>query len=140
MKHKHKTFKKLGALIFLLTSTMIVTSCDLASIISEIASNIESSSNIDDPKYQIYLLAKESGYNGTYEEWLESIKGDQIELRVNNNNIEWKYSNESSWTILTSLSNLKGENGETPKIGYNGNWWIGNNDTGISATGPKGAE
>lgn len=31
-----------------------------------------------------------------------------------------------------------GENGLTPYVGENGNWWIGGSDTGIPATGPEG--
>ena len=31
-----------------------------------------------------------------------------------------------------------GTDGKTPYIGDNGNWWIGNHDTGVSATGEKG--
>lgn len=31
------------------------------------------------------------------------------------------------------LAGLKGEPGETPFIGDNGNWWIGTNDTGVKA-------
>ena len=31
-----------------------------------------------------------------------------------------------------------GENGNTPYIGSNGNWWINNQDTGIKAEGEKG--
>ena len=31
-------------------------------------------------------MAANSGYSGTYEEWLESIAGDQIELTVQNHN------------------------------------------------------
>ena len=30
-----------------------------------------------------------------------------------------------------------GKDGQTPRIGENGNWWIGEQDTGISATGPN---
>lgn len=30
---------------------------------------------------------------------------------------------------------LKGEDGETPKIGENGNWWIGDTDSGVAAQG-----
>lgn len=29
-------------------------------------------------------------------------------------------------------------NGITPRIGANGNWWIGNEDTGVSASGTSG--
>lgn len=32
----------------------------------------------------------------------------------------------------------KGDDGITPHIGKNGNWFIGEKDTGISATGPRG--
>lgn len=30
----------------------------------------------------------------------------------------------------------KGEKGDTPYIGENGNWWIGDTDTGVTAQGP----
>lgn len=33
---------------------------------------------------------------------------------------------------------LKGENGLTPFIGENGNWWIGDTDTGVNAQGGSG--
>ena len=62
-----------------------------------------------DQKEIIYNLAVESGYTGTYEEWLESIKGDYIELSVTNTHIVWKYSNESAWRDLIELSKLSGE-------------------------------
>ena len=32
-----------------------------------------------------------------------------------------------------------GENGETPYVGENGNWWLGNTDTGVKAEGQDGA-
>ena len=31
-----------------------------------------------------------------------------------------------------------GKDGLTPHIGENGNWWLGDTDTGVCATGPKG--
>ena len=33
---------------------------------------------------------------------------------------------------------FNGKPGDSPYIGENGNWFIGNNDTGVSATGPQG--
>lgn len=104
---------------------------------------------------QIYELAKAQGYEGTYEEWLDSLKGDQIELRISQDGkyIQWRYSSSSSWQNLIPLSDISGENGQdgkdgldgkdgqdgedglTPHVGENGNWWIGNEDTGISAHG-----
>ena len=38
----------------------------------------------------------------------------------------------------TSSPTQTAKDGETPYIGENGNWWIGEVDTGVPATGPKG--
>jgi hypothetical protein len=139
---------------------------------------------------QIYNLGVSSELiiDITYEEWLESIKGDkgdqgepgkdgrevtfrvtndfiqwsydsvewanlisidlligpkgddakQVEFRVNNHYLEWKYADVNIWTTLFDLSTLNGENGITPHIGGNGNWYIGSTDTGIQALGTQG--
>ena len=39
---------------------------------------------------------------------------------------------------LDSLKLQKGEDGATPEIGANGNWWIGGTDTGVKAAGQDG--
>lgn len=64
----------------------------------------------NDQIYQIYQLALSDGYEGTYEQWLESIKGKD------------------------------GENGHTPviTIGDNGNWFVDEIDTGVKAQGEPG--
>ena len=55
----------------------------------------------------IYQLALDSDYfEGTYEEWLETVRGPQ---------------------------GLPGEDGKTPYIGENGNWFIDKTDTGVFA-------
>lgn len=64
---------------------------------------------------EIYELAKESGFKGTYEEWIASITGE------------------------------KGDPGHSPivTIGPNGNWFIDGNDSDILAkgeTGPQGEQ
>ena len=41
-------------------------------------------------------------------------------------------------SCLSSAENQTGNDGVTPHIGENGNWWIGDVDTGYSATGEKG--
>ena len=38
----------------------------------------------------------------------------------------------------TGAAGKDGEDGVTPHIGENGNWWVGDTDTGVSAKGPKG--
>ena len=77
--------------------------------------------------------------------------GREIELRVDGGYIQWKYNTdpESSWKNLIALSALQGDkgdkgdpgtdgqdgedgaDGQTPYIGDNGNWWIGNTDTAL---------
>ena len=66
----------------------------------------------DDPRYQIYLKAKDAGYSGTYQEWLDSIRGDEVELRVADNYIQMKYKTSSLWGNLLSLDELKGSDGK----------------------------
>ena len=75
----------------------------------------------DDARYAIYELAKANEYNGTYEEWLDSIKGDKIELKVINDELKWKYSEEadSAFKTLVSLSTLKGKDGADGEDGKN---------------------
>ena len=73
-----------------------------------------------DQKEAIYKLAVESGYTGTYEEWLESIKGDYIELSVTSTHIVWKYANESIWRNLIELSKLSGLQGAAGSNGADG--------------------
>ena len=85
------------------------------------STNDSSTSNVDTDQYNIYLLAQNSGYSGTYEEWLESIRGDQIELLLNSENkIVWKYSKEpdSSYRVLLDVSKLKGDTGESGLSAY----------------------
>lgn len=47
-----------------------------------------------------------------------------------------------NWWIGDKDTGVKasGNDGLTPKIGQNGNWWIGNKDTGVSAQGVKGLD
>ena len=59
-----------------------------------------------DPRNQIYLSAVSAGYQGTYEEWLNSIKGDAIELKVADGYIQMKYKQETAWTNLLQLETL----------------------------------
>lgn len=93
----------------------------------------------------IYNLAVEADeFDGTYEEWLESVRGPQGEpgkqvlLQVNNGYIQWQYVGETTWENLIEISSLigpkgsSGADGQTPYIGENGNWWIGEVDTQIN--------
>jgi len=71
-------------------------------------------------QYIIYMLAQNSGYTGTYEEWLESIREDRIVIKVEDNKIMWKYNQEENYTTLFDLSSIKGETGEQGPQGEKG--------------------
>lgn len=64
-----------------------------------------------------YEVAQKNGFDGTEKEWLASLKGA---------------------TGAAGADGKDGENGKTPYIGDNGNWYIGNDDTGKPSKGAKG--
>ncbi len=72
-----------------------------------------------------YEIAVENGFEGTEAEWLESLKGQN-----GSNGQDGKPGQQGP----------AGENGQTPYIGENGNWFIGTTDTGIKAEGTDGAD
>ena len=80
-----------------------------------------------------YEVAVENGFEGTEEEWLLSLQGKSAyEIAV-----ELGYEGtEEQW--IASLKGEDGEPGTTPHIGQNGNWFIGDVDTGVSAGGQNG--
>ena len=97
-------------------------------------------------QYEIYLLAKESGYTGTYEDWLESIKGQDgvgilkiektaTEGLVDTYTITYTNGSISTFKVTNGTNGIQGEKGEdghTPIITIqNGNWFIDGIDTGF---------
>lgn len=50
----------------------------------------------------------------------------------------WFVWNEAQQQYVTTGVNATGADGVTPHIGGNGNWFIGDTDTGVPATGPRG--
>ena len=58
-----------------------------------------------------YDIAVSQGYEGSEEEWIESLKG---------------------------AAGDSGADGDSPYIGENGNWWVGDTDTGVSSISPNG--
>lgn len=54
----------------------------------------------------------------------------------------WANNGDSEWTIIHPFSGIKGQDGtdgQTPYI-QNNNWYIGNTNTGVPATGPQGTQ
>lgn len=70
--------------------------------------------------------------------------GREIQIQNNGTAIQWRYVGDVSWTDLVQLSDITGakgdpgENGITPTIGVNGNWYLGETDTGKLSRGEKG--
>lgn len=70
--------------------------------------------------------------------------GREIEIQNNGTAIQWRYAGDDDWTDLVQLSDITGakgdpgENGITPTIGENGNWYLGDEDTGKPSRGEKG--
>ena len=82
----------------------------------------------------------------------DGAKGDKGEtgttpqLKIGEDNL-WQvsYDNGATWVSLgvkatgeAGKDGEDGKNGLTPHIGENGNWWVGDTDTGVSAKGDKG--
>ena len=68
----------------------------------------------------------------------------QLRINADTNMWEVSYDNGATWTSLnvnaTGVDGQDGADGLTPYIGGNGNWWIGDTDTGIKAAGTDGAD
>ena len=52
---------------------------------------------------------------------------------------EITFVDNNSYELIVPFG-IDGTHGETPYIGSNGNWWIGNNDLGVKVTGEKGVQ
>ena len=64
-----------------------------------------------------------------------------MDLRVADGYIQYSTDSGSTWTNLIAMADLKGADGITPHIGDNGNWYLGEEDTGKPSrgeTGPQG--
>ena len=84
--------------------------------------------------YEVAVMM--DGYDGTVEEWLESLIGNGIESAVMNND----YTLTLNFTDGTNFttSSLRGTDGYSPYIGGNGDWFVWDEerhtyiDTGIN--------
>jgi S1-C subfamily serine protease len=103
-------------------STTVVTTTTTSSINSTTTETVD---ELYETLNYIYNLAVEaSAFSGTYEEWLETVRGPQglpgaagkeVTLKVESGYIKWQYVGDSSWTNLIDLELLKGEDGTDGK-------------------------
>lgn len=92
-------------------------------------------------------LKGEKGDNGkdgidgksAYEVWKEYIAAGTIANPHDPTQI-WDGKNNSQADFWYFLTGATGENGKTPEVGVNGNWFIGGVDTGIPARGKDGKD
>lgn len=99
-----------------------------------------------------YQLAVENGFDGTLAEWLASLVGEQGpqgeqgeqgpqgEQGEQGPQGEQGEQGEQGPQGEQGEQGPQGEDGLTPFIGENGNWWIGQVDTGIAAEGAQGQQ
>ncbi|MDD4078017.1 MAG: InlB B-repeat-containing protein, partial [Bacilli bacterium] len=78
-------------------------------------------SELDKKRNEMYQMALSDGYEGTYEEWLQFIKGEQgspgkdgrdIELIVEEGMIKWRHIGDAEWHVLIYVEELIGLQGE----------------------------
>jgi len=87
----------------------------------------------------IFLKGKD-GANGlsAYEIWKE-----QVETGLDNPHnpgTDWPKDQITLQDFWYYLSGAPGQDGVTPHVGENGNWWIGDTDTGVPARGKDGKD
>ena len=87
------------------------------------------------------LVKKLAGSGGGSGAGTPGKDGREIEIQNNGTAIQWRYAGDDDWTDLVQLSDItgaKGDPGTTPTIGENGNWYLGETDTGKPSRGEKG--
>lgn len=96
--------------------------------------------------YESYVAyAEENGETPlSYEEWLASIKGEKGDKgdtgangKDGKNGVDGKDGTNGKDGV-NGTNGKDGADGKTPYIGANGNWWIGETDTGVKAAGKDG--
>ena len=75
-----------------------------------------------------YEVAQKNGFDGTEEEWLESLKGAD------------GYAPKKGIDYFDGQDGNPGKDGATPTIGENGNWFINGVDTGKPSRGEAGSK
>ena len=67
-----------------------------------------------------YQIALKQGFQGSEQEWIDSIKGDQVVLKRQNYKLYWKYAEEVKWKMLIDLTDLSDYNNLTHRPTING--------------------
>jgi len=104
------------------TTEPITQSTTQTQVTTEVTTEITTEDELTVQLKYIYNLAVNEGdFDGTYVEWLETVRGPQglpgeagreIELQAVSGILEWRYVGETTWTDLFDLNTLEGEDGQ----------------------------
>lgn len=101
------------------TSATTTRSQTTSSITTEISTTEESALTVQ-LKYIYNLAVEANAFDGTYEQWLETVRGPQglpgedgreVLFRVTADYLQWQYSGDTTWSNLVNLTELKGDAG-----------------------------
>ena len=65
--------------------------------------------------------------------------GNDKDSYIDTNTWNYYVKENGVWVLKGNIAGNNGTNGTTPHIGNNGNWWIGETDTGVAAYGNSGS-
>ena len=134
---------------FLVSMLVVLSTIGLSACVANKDLTDEEEDDRDPKILEIFQLYQDNGGTLTYEEWLASIKGekgdkgDQGEKGdkgdkgdPGKNGQDGKDGQDGTNGIdgKDGQDGVDGKDGDTPYIGENGNWWVGDVDTGVNAT------
>ncbi|XMB72031.1 leucine-rich repeat protein [Mycoplasmatota bacterium WC30] len=109
------------------TTATTVTTTNTSNVTTDNTTTIITRLDLDIRLLSIYDLAVQAEvFEGTYEEWLETVQGPQgdpgteVLLQVASGYIQWQYVGETEWTNLVELATLVGPAGADGIDGING--------------------
>lgn len=74
-----------------------------------------------------------------FDQWKDMIADGSVD-NPHNPDSKWPAGNNTVQDFWYFLTGATGESGQTPHIGDNGHWFVGNEDTGIAAQGEAGKD
>lgn len=79
--------------------------------------------------FSAYQIAQKNGFEGSEEEWLESLRRDEIEFQSFGTVLSWRYKTDENWTPIVDFDDLFGEvieqkadKDSLSKVATSGNW------------------
>lgn len=102
--------KKIVSILCLITVLGLLFGCSLDGLIVPPGNVVTE----DNGKNAVYLSAKDTGFEGSYTEWLESINSGEILLQVSNGYLQWS-TDDTVWANLVSVEDVSNALDKTPE-------------------------